>query len=1668
MTFPRPYDSAASDSCCEESSRDSRPLGSPSTPRIDRATRAQGDHPPVVDSPVFQTALPTENKLVSLPWLSLTTIYLADLVEFARERQETYFARLHSSSFLSFVEMAQVLLTYAKTPKSAQHIKSSSSCSVICLIGEHGAGKTTLAKAAVEFVFRYLPKVHSHRRGKEGGRTDADERYPEPWDICPSFIQVQSATAAKKDLYHDVNNGFACTGPVVLKHMRSPSATVGLAGPEAIVLLDDAHDPLPWIFGSNAAVIMGLSDGTRCIEPTSSTVPDANQVPDTISQRSSLPQRTQDIPAQQCRVSVTKAKRGMGPDVRSNMTSLLTYDIGKPCDGFLYSQTSTPPTRRYQEPRIDQGPIVKQRDPEASRHATALCDQPLQTASSMLLCLGNVPVPRKGDSAHEIKAGFVDANQKNLLHMAAQHRVHPDATSASVDDVEWASGALSFWKAAAELRLRRLRPMVVKSAPVHLPTQALYTAICRLSARDMARLMEMSSTPPVSATQAEQRLKDPLKYGLPPAELQNLFAAGLTSLDQCRGFSQASYAGPYDAWVTRLKSAIEKRKASQSNTVTEDVLQRIRPAHVLWLPAPSSSSNALRDELAAFVDKACMSGDIAFNVLEGLDCAVEGEHPYPFASLLSPYNVDALVSDSGDMIFSVNGEDASVWSWATKTRRLKALRVILHTMQEAGKVDDTRVDAFIEHLLATSLPTQSPVQNAAAWIIASRFITYKACGTILSERGVVGRKSEFVSETDRLACILMHLRAVCSHNTNQEFSGTSKLWADAVALAETLADLEDSARHLNYAFNMFNGLVCATARSFVSIALDHVHLGQHSAKLAQVVPDDAGRLVANILTARRDVGTRNCHGVSKYNLPIDPALALDALSLAKGQGSVRELRNTMRSAAKTYASSLYAERVAAGVEWMAFAIAGRLFRIAFTSPEDDSSLSATALHGCREFVANSDGLPRRGVILPSLLRALSDSSLSFVRQSANSRQVFAIVSQTAETCDLVTALTNAGAHCPTTDMAIGSGEAGRRSPSLSQELPPLGTQPRDEIGSPRNSLSASPVAKEKMTRLSEIRCHSIWTVLHAGNSPGTRKKRGARPDNMDEDGGPSRGGCSSSTSSDSSNGSSSSDKIGSGDGEAETGAASFSILVCTANSKLTKVGTAPGDSATFLCGVCVRSRTQAALAAWLSSWKQWKQEVEALSSSVHVRRIINDALTRMKDRHGSTTVGRVKQRQDIQNYFNNYPQVCKARVPARARVVYDIADQCFRIDMKQSRLFRQDSFDLYSELVVPRANEVVAEFLQPACGDKEKGILLRDGAEVLAKSYVGHLVTADAPLSRKDHRLLHDTMVHLCTRRSSDRRAILCLNTIYRISPVLGGMRGRGHAATNLLAAALAADNGDEHGTGHEPNSVAAGNDYGREHEPIGTVGGTIRTVGGSRRADGGGSSQQRKTTKVESKRRAVTGIPDRYIRSFGGSFHQRRGEEAESGRRSMTGAGDRYVCRYRDSSHQRNFDEAEFKRRAVKGVADRYVSGQKLGANYRAAVVGDVVDVEYAEGMVEVQDAEDMAEVEGMADVDDVEDEPADEMSGDDLELQMGRTQPDTTPVTRPDTTLTSNVPDLAELWRSNPEVRSQMEALVKHGATPTGIAASIRRPYHPEAEKPSKRRKSREDGDAQVLHEE
>jgi hypothetical protein len=966
---------------------------------------------------------------------------------------------------------------------------------------------------------------------------------------------------------------------------------------------------------------------------------------------------------------------------------------------------------------------------------------------------------------------------------------------------------LSFWRAAAHLLVEVVHPRLVQMSPDHIATQALYTSLCRLSASQMDALMDMSSNQPTSDSEARQRQKNPLKYGLPPAALQDLFSAGIKALGVCRGYSQGSFADPFTAWVAVLRSEIAKRKHTQSKTVTEDVLQRIRPAAVLWLPTPSTSSNALRDELAGFVGEACTSEKVSLDALEVLNKNLKDEHPYPSAAQLSPYNIGALVSERGEKIFSADTQDSDVWMWAVKERRIRSTRNLFQGLDDADMERDPWLSDLLCRLLVTNIPRQSTAQDAAAWVITSRFLTYPTSGTIVSER----KDTESVGATstgeERLACILLHLRFLCSGSNLGNVPDTAVLWKEALKLADTLRDPK-FADHLSYSFEMFNGLVCAVARSFVSIALDHMHLGRHSAKLSQVLPEDVGRVVADILTARRDRGRTNAFS----GPPITASLALNALSLATGQGSVRELRNTMRTAASIYASSLYAERVAAGVDWIASSVAGRLFRLSFTSREIDKSLAAEAILACREFVAKEETLANCDTILSSLRHAISNPCIPFIRESAMDRQVFAIVSQTAETCDLVTALMDAGVSCDGVEKGCGTGGCALISPSVSQELPPLSTQLREGCDSKSASVPAVPVITEKFGKLSNIRCHSIWANLRTSlpttgggdvdtlSSIDARRSRGSKDD--DEDG-IHNDFVADSDADDwaSTNNADEIEKLNTNDikndknrrrvgtmhiADEEGKVDPLSILVCLGTRDLTMVGQDAPNSATFLCGSCRGNRVQTAIATWLCSRKRWCEEIKLLVSTSTVQKLVTHSLQLMRLRCGSTTVGRGP-RQDIQRFFNNMPSSKKNSCPpARARVVYNGNVRRCTVDLTSPA--SAESLDSDSELVLPRTNDRVSAFLKPAEGSKSKKVPLMEEAKRLAKLYLSLLTVGDKHLPRKDCRLLYENLTMLCSRRSSDRHVIASLNSIYRISPVLESLRSQHGAATSLLAAALEAD----------------------------------------------------------------------------------------------------------------------------------------------------------------------------------------------------------------------------------------------------------------------------------------
>jgi hypothetical protein len=1347
-----------------------------------------------------QTSLQTQNELVPLPWMEGVTIRLEDVISFAKERQETYYCRLQSSSFLAFVDTAQVLLKFAKTPQAAQHIKSNSSCSIVAIIGEHGAGKTTLAKAAMEFVFQYLPKVHARCTGKD---KHPDALFPDPWTVCPTFTQVLSSNAGRKDMYLDINKGFAATGPVVQHHMKGSATATRYAGPEALVLVDDAHDPSPWIFGSNPAVFIGLSDGTRCIKhperpKLDSPIGSSTVTPSFLHQ---TPQEQQNAP---CQVSVTNTPQA----------SQMTFDVTRPSQGFTLQQQTYTPNVLLPAFGRDQTTTGN------TKADSPFQGQPLKTSSSMIVCLGNVPSPKTGDPVHEMKAKFVDAHRKFLVRLA-QCKASDDTNMKADEQSQWEAGAASFWKAAAELLATRIAPSLARVNPERRATLAMYKEICRLPASEISRLMEMSSTPPIGAAQTEKRAKDPLRNGLPPTELQKLFNAGMDALELCRGFAQASFADPYDAWVELLGGAIEKRKSTQSQTVTEDTLQRIRPAIVLWLPTPSSSSNGLRDEISALVDKACTSGNVSLTALDALDSDITENHPYPRAVQLSPYHVSALVSNCGEKAVTVGGRDAEVWEWAQNKKRWCGAQKIFHEASSVDEISDTRVDKFIRHLQPSSIPPQSRVQEAAAWIITSRFVTYPQTGTIVSERVSVSDLGGSSNIAEDLACILLQLRAVCTGFTAPCEAEAAKEWKQVVELANDLQDpdLSTISTIFTRAITKFNGLICTVARAFVSVALDPEHLAPHSAMLAQVVPEDVGRVVADILASRfgQRAGAffpRGGDGAQGSDR-IDTTVALNALSHAKGQGSVRGLRGTMRATANVYASSLYADRVAAGVEWISSSLAERIFRISFT-PEsrDDRAVAA-----CREFVTpTGKEFDNIDTVLKHLIHAVDTPSLHFIRESAKSKQVFAIIQQTAESCDLPAALEHAGIRrnnedgiqddddrtydtdSPVHSQPVSGGRYHFTQDPEQLSLSPAAclTQRRSRSGDPARTIhvARAKVVNEVDGKLSRIRCHAIWAVLNMT----TRAYLGNAGDGSD-----GAGNCSDDGSSSSSN------CIRGRSVENETevketglGSDPLTILVCISKDKLVKVGDSTTGTATYLCHSCLVNKAQTAMAVWFRSRRRWISEVEILASSSTVQTLVARALRDMKLRGGSVITGRCRDRKDIQKYFNNLPSLqTSSRIPNFAAVVFDKSTNTFTVDM--ARLINSSSIPSTYEIVLPRANIPLSSFLRPAQATlprttpRKRGVqkpskTMQEAAIELARTYFNDLILPGKTLRRAEGDLLGAALVNLCKERSSGMNSIQYLKDIVRVSPVLKKLWVRDLPGTSVLADAMSVDARDKEG----------------------------------------------------------------------------------------------------------------------------------------------------------------------------------------------------------------------------------------------------------------------------------
>jgi hypothetical protein len=122
-----------------------------------------------------------------------------------------------------------------------------------------------------------------------------------------------------------------------------------------------------------------------------------------------------------------------------------------------------------------------------------------------------------------------------------------------------------------------------------------------------------------------------------------------------------------------------------------------------------------------------------------------------------------------------------------------------------------------------------------------------------------------------------------------------------------------------------------------------------------------------------------------------------------------DLHSKVETIAKMFASSLYADRIAAGIEWMSLSIAGRIFRLAFTARYDDSPAVASALTACCEFVATRSMLfSDIDGTLESLLHALDKPHLDFIWATARSQMKIAGFTQMVESCDLGVALALAG------------------------------------------------------------------------------------------------------------------------------------------------------------------------------------------------------------------------------------------------------------------------------------------------------------------------------------------------------------------------------------------------------------------------------------------------------------------------------------------------------------------------------------------------------------------------------------------------------------------------------------------------------------------------------------
>jgi hypothetical protein len=87
----------------------------------------------------------------------------------------------------------------------------------------------------------------------------------------------------------------------------------------------------------------------------------------------------------------------------------------------------------------------------------------------------------------------------------------------------------------------------------------------------------------------------------------------------------------------------------------------------------------------------------------------------------------------------------------------------------------------------------------------------------------------------------------------------------------------------------------------------------------------------------------------------------------------------MRATANVYTSSLYADRVAAGVEWISSSLAERIFRFSFTPKEG----GVREFAACREFVTpTGKEFDNIDTVLKHLIHAVNTPSLHFIRKSA--------------------------------------------------------------------------------------------------------------------------------------------------------------------------------------------------------------------------------------------------------------------------------------------------------------------------------------------------------------------------------------------------------------------------------------------------------------------------------------------------------------------------------------------------------------------------------------------------------------------------------------------------------------------------------------------------------------